>query len=88
MEQRIVKNHRELNILISALILNKKEAFTLPEIVEEVIKNPVFNHFCSTIELSEKVSEAIDVLIELGAVKGEKEFQTSSEDKFIVSNIT
>ena len=88
MEQRTVQNKEELHFLIVTIISNKQNPFTLAEIVEEVICNKVFNNFCSTVELAGKVSEAMDLLFELGVIKGETEFPENNNERFTVTNIT
>ena len=75
MEQRIIQDKEEVRELIISVILSQKEEFTMAEIVENVIENKVFNrNVCSTVELIDKVSEILDVLVEVGAIKGESDF--------------
>ena len=88
MEQRNVSNKEELRSLIVETILNKKEAFTATEIVENILDNKLFNYYCSTIQLIQKVTESIDILFEVGAIKWEKGFPEGSTEVYIVCNIT
>ena len=89
MEKRIVQDKKEVRELIISVILSQKEEFTMAKIVENVIENKVFNrNVCSTVELIDKVSEVLDVLVEVGAIKGETNFASNSTEKFKVSNIT
>ena len=89
MEQRIIQDKEEIRLLIISVILSQKEEFTMAKIVENVIENKAFNrNICSTVELIDKVSEVLDVLVEVGAIKGETDFSSNSTERFKVSNIT
>lgn len=89
MEQRLIQDKEELRLLILSTIFSKKETFSLAEIVENVIDNKAFNrNLCSTVELIEKVTETLDISVELGVVKVESRSTENNSEKFIVSNIT
>jgi len=89
MEKRIIQDKEEVRQLIISVILSQKEEFTMAKIVEKVIENEIFNrNICSTVELIEKVSEILDVLVEVGAIKGETNFASNGTERFKVSYIT
>lgn len=89
MEQRIIQDKEEIQQLIISVTLSQKEEFTMAKIVEKVIENETFNrNICSSVELIKKVSEVLDVLVEVGAIKGETNFASNSTERFKVSYIT
>ena len=82
---RLIQDEEELQELILEVVLDKKEQFTMSEIVEDVKNHKRFNrNICSFIKLEAKVSEIIDILLEVCAIKGESEFPNNPTEKFQV----
>lgn len=84
MKFRPIEDKQELWILIQTTLEEKKEPFTLGELVEDVFKDEAFNKFCSKEILQIKTAEVIASALSWNVIGHYPQLSFSGKPKYMV----